>query len=144
MGCCSGRDQTRRMDAIITFRPNPTEQFQLKVQMQGRNGSWKGRGAKEFDFGSSISCGDRPPIGVQNVTMKVELVCTEVEEMLTVGGFIDIRVAKHINRFNLPSQSLDCPNGGPGCSAEWPALFFNQYLGTGTLTIHGRKTPAEA
>lgn len=137
MSCCSGRTQTRKLSAVVTFRPNNYEQFQLKFELAGRNGRWTGRDTGKFDFGNEISCGNRPPLGVQDVSMKMELTCTEGGPELVVNGYIDIKVAKTTNRFQLPPATLDCPRGGPGCFAEWPILFYNQYLGTGALTVRG-------
>lgn len=137
MSCCSGPTQTRNIVAIATFRPNNSEQFQLRIELAGRNGLWTGRASRNFDFGNEIGCGNRPPIGEQEVSMRMELRCTEGGPNLVVNGYIDIRVAKTTNRFHLPPAVLDCPRGGPGCVAEWPLLFYNQYLGSGTLTARG-------
>lgn len=137
MSCCSGQTQTRKMSVLVNFRPNNYEQFQLKFELSGRNGRWSGRDTGRFDFGTQISCGGSPPIGVQDVSMKMELNCVEGGPELVVGGFIDIKVAKTTNRFRLQLVVLKCPRGGPGCVAEWPTLFYNQYLGTGSLIVRG-------
>jgi hypothetical protein len=127
------------MSVVIVFRPTLDQQFQLKVNLQGRNGLWKGRDTGTFDFGTQIHCGNKPPIGTQDVTIKVQLQCTEGEN-LVITGFLDIRVAKTISRFNLPAAIMDCPRGGPGCLVEWPYLFFNEYLGNGSITVRGVET----
>ncbi len=141
MSCCSGPTQTRRMSVVIAFRPTLDQQFQIVVPLQGRNGLWKGRESKTFDFGSISSCGSKPPIGVQEVSFKIELQCAEAEALL-ITGFMDIRVAKTLSRFTLPSAVMDCPQGGPGCLIEWPYLFLNQYLGNASVTARGVRTDA--
>ncbi len=138
MSCCSGQTQTRKMSVIITFRPASDQQFQLRMALQGRNGLWKGRGTGTFNFGSDIHS-SKPPLGIQDVSFKIELQCSEGNN-LTITGFVDIQVANTISRFNLPAAVMDCPRGGPGCLIEWPYLFFNEYLGNGSITVRGMKT----
>ncbi len=138
MSCCNGRTQTRKMSVIIAFRPTLDQQFQLRVNLQGRNGLWKGRNTGTFNFGTAIGCGNKPPLGVQDVSFKIQLQCTEGES-LAITGFMDIQVAKTTNRFNLPATVMDCPRGGPGCLIEWPYLFLNEYLGNASITVRGVK-----
>lgn len=137
MSCCSGDTQTRKMSVIIKFRPSINQEFQLKFQLKGRNGKWNGRGSGTYDFGSELSCGVRPLTGEQEVSMKMELLCNENDGNLTISGFIDLKFDKTNTRFTLIPTVLDCPRGGPGCLAEWPIIFFNHFLGNGSLTVRG-------
>lgn len=137
MSCCSGDTQTRQMSVIVKFRPSLSQEFQLKFQLKGRNGKWNGRGTGTYNFGEELSCGVRPLTGEQEVSMKMELLCSENGDSSTISGFIDLKFDKTTTRFTLPSVILDCPRGGPGCVAEWPILFFNHFLGNGSLVVRG-------
>jgi hypothetical protein len=139
MACCSGETQTRKLDALLEFRPFPDRNFRLKFTLSGRDGNWKGRGADTFDFGNpkQFGCGEQPHLGVQDVKVKLELACAETDTNATITGTIQITLARTTHRGKLWPTSLDCIEGGPGCVATWTLLFLGG-LGSTDLTVRGK------
>lgn len=139
MSCCAGRTQTRKMTVVVNFRPRADLQYRLRIELQGRNGSWQGRATGRFNFGDSVGCGSKA-IGIQDISIKLKLDCTPPiaeGDATMVSGTLDLTMMKSIRRFTLPSTVLNCLDGGPKCEIVWPELFINEYLGGTAITIAG-------
>ncbi len=134
MSCCSGDKQAKRLTAFIAFRPAIDQQFTIQVALRGVDGVWKGRTTESIEFDDTVSCGSKPPIGTQDVTMKLSLKCTEGSQ-LAITGSLEYKLAGIINKFTLRPAIMDCPDGGPKCTIEWPSLFLGEYLGNASITI---------
>lgn len=141
MACCSGPTQTKQLNCIVQFRPYPDIQFQLKIELNGRNGSWSGRATGTFDFGNDdkISCGQIALYGERTITMKVDLSCTESSNSTTVTGKIKINYGTSVHQGTLRPVILQCFRGGPGCMATWQEVYMAE-IGTMNITIRGVNT----
>lgn len=136
MGCCSGSTQTRRFSVILSFRPTTTVNYRHRLELNGRNGVWRGRATADYDFGSTPKGGNKP-IGTQSLSIKMELNCTEADSLI-LAGQLTIQFMRTTSFFELPPIILRCPSGGPECWAEWPMIFMGEYLGNVTIRLKGK------
>jgi hypothetical protein len=144
VACCSGSSQTRKLDVTVEFRPVADRNYRLKFTLSGQEGRWLGRGSDSYNLGDpqQFGCGRMPQPGVQDVGIKMELICSESDSP-TLQGIIQITIGHSTHRGKLVATPLDCIKGGPGCVARWSLLYLGG-LGMADITVRGQKAAATA
>ncbi len=138
MPCCSGSGQVLKYNCELRFRPLPDREYVLPIilnVLSGSSGAWQGLASADFDFGdlSQRGCGATGAIGIQNLTVVMELICAEGIDQTSLNGHLLIFVAKVSHRFKLPNVFID-----ETCEAVWDQLFL-QFLGAASISLTVRK-----
>jgi len=126
------------MTTHLYWRSDPEIQLHMRIDLQGRDGSWKGMNSGTFNFGSPTpSCGKAPGLGNQNVTIRVELQCIELpDDTFLIKGTLEVLIGASQYITNLKNVPLECSDDGPNCTAAWPFLWVVG-LGTAQFELAG-------